>query len=103
MAFYYRNACSVKKVHRALLPFNGQFNRSSEAAKFRTKFTLQDIKPPTRLRTEENVAAVSASINDDHKLSIRRRSQQSGLCYSTRNTAGSRIKVERPNVTQNFC
>ena len=36
--------------------------------KFRTKFTLLDIKPPTRLRrvrTEENIAAVSASVNDD--------------------------------------
>ena len=31
--------------------------------KFRTKFTLLDIKPPSRLcrvRTEENIAAVSA-------------------------------------------
>ena len=54
--------------------------------KFRTKFTLLDIKPPTRLRTvrtEENVAAVSVSVNDDHQLSIRRHSQQLGLCYST--------------------
>ena len=44
--FYYQNACSVKKVHRALLPFYCQFNRPTEAAiraivtKFRTKFTL---------------------------------------------------------------
>ena len=51
----------------------------------RTKFTLLDINPPTRLRTvrrEENIAAVSASVNDDHQLSIRRHSQQLGLCYS---------------------
>ena len=80
--FYYQNACSVKKVHRALLPFYGQFNPLTEAAiraiviKYRTKFTLLAIKAPTRLRrvrTEENIAAVS----------IRRRSQQLGLCYST--------------------
>ena len=48
-----------------------------------TKFTLLDIKPPTRLRrerTEENIATVSASVNDDHQLSMRRRSQQLGLC-----------------------
>ena len=86
--FYYQNASSVKKVKRALLPFYGQFNRPTEAAilaivtKFRTKFTLLDIKPSTRLhrvRTEENIAAVSASVN---QLSIRR-SQQLGLCYST--------------------
>ena len=54
--------------------------------KFRTKFTLLDIKPPTRLRrvrTEENIAALSAGVNDDHQLSIRRRSQQLGPCYST--------------------
>ena len=46
--------------------------------KFRTKFTWLDIKPPTclrRVRTEENIAAVSASVNDDHQLSIRCRSQ----------------------------
>ena len=68
-------------------PFYGQFNRSTEAAtrailtKLRTKFILLDIKPPTRLRrarTEENIAAVSASVNDDHQLPIRRRSQQLG-------------------------
>ena len=79
--FYYQNACSAKKVHRALLPFYGQFNRPTEAAirdimtKFRTKFTLLDIKAPTRLRrvcTEEGIAAVSVSVNDDHQLSIRR-------------------------------
>ena len=27
--FYYQNACSIKKVHHALLPFCGQFNRST--------------------------------------------------------------------------
>ena len=62
---------SVKKLHHALLQFYGQSNRPTEAAiraivtKFRTKFTLLDIKPPTRLhrlQTEENIAAVSASV-----------------------------------------
>ena len=93
--FYYQNACSVKKNHRALLPFYGQFHRPTEAAirairaivtKFRIKFTLLDIKPPTRLRrlrTEENIAAVSASINTGPQLSIRCRSQQLGRCCST--------------------
>ena len=89
--FYYQNACSVKKENRALLSFYGQFNRATEAiraivTKFRTKFTLLDIKQQTRLRrvrTEENIAAESASVNDDHQLSIRRRWQQFGLCYST--------------------
>ena len=92
LEIYYQKACSVKKVHRALLPFYDQFNRPTEAAiraivtKFRTKFTLMDIEPPTRLRrvrTEERIAAVSASVNDDHQLSNRRPSLQLGFCYST--------------------
>ena len=50
-----------------------QFNRPTEAPnraivnKFRIKFTLLDIKSPTRfrrVRTEENIAVVSASLND---------------------------------------
>ena len=53
-------------------------NRRTEVAiraivtKFRTKFTLFYIKPPTRLcrrRTEENIAAISSSVNDDYQLS----------------------------------
>ena len=87
--FYYQNVCSFEKVHRALLPFYGEFSRPTIWAivtKFRTKCILVDIEPPTRLRrvrTEEIIVAVSASVNDDHQLSIRRRSQQLGLCYST--------------------
>ena len=68
-----------------------------------TKFTLLDIKPPTRLsrvRTEENIAAVSACSNDDHQLSIRRRSQQFDRCYSTtckilrKDLAGKPFKIQ---------
>ena len=80
--------------------------------KFRTKFTLLDIKPATRLRAvpiAENIAAVSVSANDDHQLSIRCRSQQLGLCYSDgfrceafQYTVGARIEAERPITTQNF-
>ena len=80
--FYYQNECSVKKVHSALLRFYGQFNQYTETdiraivTKFRTKLTLLDIRPRyrtrlRRVRTEENIAAVLASINDDHQLSIR--------------------------------
>ena len=36
-----------------------------------------------RVRTEENISAVSASVNDDHQLEIRRRSQHLGLYYSS--------------------
>ena len=54
--------------------------------KFQTSFTLLNINPPTRIqrvRTEENIAAVSASVVEDREMSIRRRSQQLSLCYST--------------------
>lgn len=73
--FYYKNSCSVKNVFRA---FYGRHNRHTEQAiqalvtTFRTNFTLLDIKPPTRIHTEENVAA---GVVEDHSLSIRRRSQ----------------------------
>ena len=62
------------------------------------------------MRTEE---AVSASVNDDPQLPIRRRSQPLLLnnvanvaegfrCEALQNTAGARIEVERPTATQNF-
>ena len=68
--FYYQNAYSVMKVDRTLLAFYCQFNRPTDAAiraivtKFRTKFTLLDIKPPTRfrrVRTEENIGTGQCS------------------------------------------
>ena len=90
----------------------------SVVTEFRTKFTLLDMKPPARLRrvqTEENNAAVSASVNDDHQLAIHRRLQQLDLCYSTtwnftegfrceafQNTAGAGIEAKRPTATQNL-
>ena len=42
--------------------------------KFRTKFTLLDIKQTRlrRVRTEINIAAVSASVNDDHYFVLRK-------------------------------
>ena len=83
--------------------------------KFRNKFTLLDNKPPIRLRrvrTEENIATVSASVNDEHQLSICRRSQQLDVCYLTawkilrkilfQNTSGTRIEAEQPIAMKNF-
>ena len=63
--FYYQNAYAVKKVHREHLPAAVR----AIVTKFCIKFTLLGIKPPTRLhrvRTEENIAAVSARVNDDY-------------------------------------
>ena len=80
MNFIIKIRALLRMFLRALLKCYGRFNRTTEetiqaiVTKFRTKFTLLYIKPPTRLRrmrTEENIPAVSASVNDDHQLSIR--------------------------------
>lgn len=82
----------ITKISVTLRPIYGLHNRPSEqtinaiVTKFRTQFTLLDIKPTTRMRTvrtEENIASVSESVAEDREMSIRRRSQQLGLCYST--------------------
>ena len=68
--------------NRAIFHFMASLN-DFIVTKFRTKFTLLDIKPPKhlcRVRTEENIAAVSASVNDNHQLSIRRCSQKGFRC-----------------------
>lgn len=89
---YYQNQCSVRQTYRALREFYGAHNRPTERCirriidKFRTQFTLLDIKTKTRqksVRSQENIAAVAASVDEDPNLSIRRRSQEVGLCYST--------------------
>ncbi|KAK9876160.1 hypothetical protein WA026_011276 [Henosepilachna vigintioctopunctata] len=92
---YYQNSCSVKNVYRLLRPlppYYGRHNRPGESTiravitKFRTKFTLLDIKPLSRMRTvrtEENIAAVAYSVNEVREMSICNRSQQLGMCYST--------------------
>lgn len=89
---YFQNQSSVRQTYRALRPFYGRHNRPSEQAiralmdKFRTTYSLHDVKPPTRqrnVRTEETIAAVSASVQEDPEVSIRHRAQQLGLCPST--------------------
>ena len=75
------------------------------------------MKLPTslrRVRTAENIAAVSISVNDEHQLSIHRRSQfgieplllnsvenfaEGFKCETFQNTAGARIEAERPSAT----
>ena len=76
--FYNQLLKFIINLLRALPLFYGQFNRATEAViraivtKLRTKFTLFDIKPSIRRElTEENIAALSACVNDDHQLSIR--------------------------------
>lgn len=68
----------MKNVYHLLRPYYGRHNRPGESTiiiKFRTKFTLLDIKPLSRMRTvrKENIAAVASSVNEDSGMSIRRR------------------------------
>ena len=75
--FYYQNACSVKKVHRVLLPFYGQFNRPTEATipatvtKFRTKLDCCTLNHQHTF-LESELKKISQlywpSVNGDHQL-----------------------------------
>ena len=54
--------------------------------KLESEFTLHDSKPPTRTRnarSEENIAAVAASVSENDNVSIPRRSQELGLSTMT--------------------
>ena len=51
--------------------------------RFRTTYSLEDARTPVRrrnVRTEDIIAAVNESVEEDPNLSIRRRSQELGLC-----------------------
>lgn len=89
---YYKNNESAIETYRKLIPIFGQFNRPSTRAisgivkRFEQNLSLHDVKPPTRARTarsEENIAAVSASVDEDPNLSIPRRAQQLNLSQTT--------------------
>ena len=65
------------------------------------------------MRTEENIVAVSATVNDDHQVSPFatigpllvnnvENFAEGFRCEDFQNTAGARIEVERPTATQNF-
>lgn len=90
--FYFENNGSVRKTYRALRPFYRRQNRPSEQLirltmeRFRTTFTLIDNSHPQRrctVRTEEAIAAVERSIEEDPNESIRHRAQELDLCPST--------------------
>ena len=89
---YYENGPSVKSVYRAIRPIYGVHNRPTERTiqhtigKLENNSTLLDDTGPIRprtARTVENIAAVNESFSEDPEESIRRRSQQLGLSYST--------------------
>ena len=89
---YYRNSESVVATLRALTPIFGRNNRPTRQAvraivdKFETKFTLLNVLVPNRpriARSEEVIAAVSASIQNEPNQSIPRRSQELSIAQRT--------------------
>ncbi|GFX38541.1 DUF4817 domain-containing protein [Trichonephila clavipes] len=90
--FYFENNGSVRNTYRALRPFYCRQNHPSEQLirltmeRFRTTFTLIDNSHPQRrrtVRTEEAIATVERSIDEDPNESIRHRAQELDLCPST--------------------
>ena len=88
----YRNSESVVATLRALTTIYGRNNRPTRQAvraivdKLETKFTLLDVPVPKRChiaRSEEIIAAISASIQNQPNQSIPRRSQELGIAQTT--------------------
>ena len=88
---YYRIFEPVVATLRALTPIFGRNNRPTRQAvraivdKFETKFTLLDVPVPKRrriARSEEIIAAASASIQNETNQSIPRRSQELGIAQT---------------------
>ena len=89
---YYRNSKSVVATLRVLTPIFDRDNRLTRQAvraivdKFQTNFTLLDVPVPKRrriARSEEIIAAVSASIQNEPNQSIPRCSQEFGIAQMT--------------------
>ncbi|GFV50670.1 DUF4817 domain-containing protein [Trichonephila clavipes] len=77
---------SVRNTYRALRPFYRRQNRPSEQLIRLTTFTLIDNSHPQRrrtVRTEEAIATVERSIEEDPNESTRHRAQELDLCPST--------------------
>jgi len=76
---FYKNSRSFVDTQRAFRAKYGRHNAPSELAirrivdKLESEFTLHDSKPPTRTRTdrsEENIAAVQASVAENDNVSM---------------------------------
>ena len=89
---YYQNSESVVATLRALTPILGRNNSPTRQAvraivdKFEIKFTLLDVSVPKRRRialSEEIIAAISASIQNEPSQSIPRRSQELSITQTT--------------------
>lgn len=88
---FYENNGSVRNTYCALRPFYRRQNSPSEQLirltmeRFCKTFTLIDNSHPLRrhtLRTEEAIATVERSIEEDSNESIHHRAQELDLCPS---------------------
>lgn len=89
---YYENERSIRTVFRKLRKFYGRHNRPSESTinqiiqKFQETGSVEDKRSEKYSRSgrsEENIDLVVASVVEDPKMSISRRSQQVGLSQTT--------------------
>lgn len=89
---YYENGRSLKNTHRKIRDFFGVNNRPNQSSiqrlvkKFDETGCVTD-KPksgrPKTVRTNENIAAVSESVENEPTTSISRRSQELGISYGS--------------------
>ncbi len=89
---FYQNNRSLKGTLRALRPFYGPHNRPSQSTiqrlvkKFESTFTLHNVPVPVKqrkARSEQNIAAASASVEQDPNQSLTRRSQSLGISVTS--------------------
>ncbi|XP_050530953.1 uncharacterized protein LOC126899769 [Daktulosphaira vitifoliae] len=89
---YYRNSESVASTLRALRAIYGRHNRPARSTierlveKFESTGTVQNVPVPVRQRSArsvENIAAASASIEEDPNQSLTRRSQELGVSVTS--------------------
>lgn len=89
---HYQNGSIIKNTFRGLRDSFGRHGRPNETTigrlmdKFERTGSVLDDVTPTRLRTgrsTENIAAVSESVEETPKKSVRRRAQELGLSATT--------------------
>lgn len=89
---YYQNSRSITATLRALRPFYRRHNLPAESTirrlvqKFESTFSLHNVPVPVRrrnARSEENIAAAEASVQEDPNQSLTRRSQHLSISVTS--------------------
>lgn len=112
---YFQNLGFVRQTYRALRKCYALYNRPSDQFihrtynKFRPIFALlHGVSRHRSVSTKENIAAVSAAVDENLNLSIHRRYQQLGLFASTtwkilqKNISIRPYKIQLVNVITSF-